>query len=196
MIDEGYIKFDCQWIKRPLLDSQSIEALNSARHRMYDLGFIGAYPDGIGFGNISYRLDSYRFLISGSATGNFPTLNASHYSVVTDFDIKANRVVCQGPIRASSESMSHAVIYQHCPEVRVVIHIHSLTLWEKYYDELPATAADITYGTPEMANAIKELLRISKVRNQEKVFLMRGHKEGLFAFGSTFEEAEEKLMAL
>jgi len=48
-------------------------------------------------------------------------------------------------------------------------------------DQVPTTDEDAAYGSPEMASSIVNLLRNSGLR-QQKIFVMRGHPEGIFAF--------------
>lgn len=187
--DEGYIKFEADWKPSAPLPLKDLAELLHWREEMYQHQLIGAYPDGIGFGNISQRYRDHQFIISGSATGNFATLDANHFALVSDFDINKNQVYCEGPIIASSESMSHAVIYQECPEVNAVIHTHHLALWEKWKHRLPTTHEAAAYGSPEMAREIIRLLKASSVRQQEKIFIMAGHREGIIAFGQSLEEA-------
>ena len=194
MIDEGYIKFDCHWTQSPALAKEEIEALNNCRQKLYDRHLVGAYDNGIGFGNVSQRKEELQFLISGSTTGNFPVLDESHYAVVTAFDIEQNAVHCEGPIRASSESMSHAVIYQHCEEVNAVLHVHHLEMWQHYLHQLPTTSEAAPYGSPEMANEIIRLLNSTTVRTKEKCFVMAGHREGIFAFGTDLADATSNLL--
>jgi L-ribulose-5-phosphate 4-epimerase len=55
MIDEGYIKFNAQWKKGEALPSPFLQPLLQARQQLYDLKLIGAYENGIGYGNISRR---------------------------------------------------------------------------------------------------------------------------------------------
>ena len=162
---------------------------------MHRYGLIGVYENGIGFGNISTRLDAAgRFIITGSATGHLPTLSSVHFTTVTGFDIETNALACSGPIVASSESMSHAVIYRECPEVNGVIHVHHAALWAILLHKVPTTDAAATYGSPEMAASIIRLLRETDLR-QQKIFVMEGHPEGIFSFGETLEEAAEIILA-
>lgn len=193
MTDEGYIKFKAEWESgEPLPDERLVE-INHWRNQMFQLGLIGAYDNGIGFGNISCRWeDTKQFIISGSATGNFEQLSAEHYALVKSVDIDANQLVCEGPIIASSESMSHAVVYHALAEVRGVIHVHHLGLWERLLHRVPTTDPSATYGSPEMAYSILDLIENSDLR-QQRIFVMEGHREGIFAFGKTLEEAAERL---
>ena len=112
MIDEGYIKFNCDWEKTIHLQYSQIEKLNVWRRKLHNVKLLGVYPDGIGFGNVSQRAERNIFYITGSKTGSYEKLDASHFSEVIDFDIEKNWVKCKGETIASSESMSHAIIYQ------------------------------------------------------------------------------------
>mmetsp|Transcript_9562 Transcript_9562/g.23005 ORF Transcript_9562/g.23005 Transcript_9562/m.23005 type:complete len:231 (+) Transcript_9562:142-834(+) len=192
-MEEGYIKFKVDWqVGKPLPRTQ-IEELNRCRQRLYKLGLVGAYKDGTGYGNVSCRCGSKNeFVISGSKTGNFPVLDENHYTVVKEVNSEHNQVCCEGPIVASSESMSHAVIYDELSEVKVVIHVHNLELWKFLLHRLPTTDASAPYGSPEMVNSIRQLLCESDLRKQ-RIFVMEGHEEGVFAFGDNFENAERVL---
>ncbi len=192
-MEDGYIKFKTVWEKKDLPDLPQLAVLQFWRQDMYRLGLIGAYDDEVGFGNISCRLDARgSFLITGSATGKIPKLGSGHFTVVADFDLKKNTVWCEGPICASSESMSHAVVYQNCPTVGGVIHAHQPVLWNFLLKALPGTSESAEYGSPEMAQSIIDLLENSNLR-QEKIFAMQGHPEGVFSFGKNLEEAADIL---
>lgn len=195
MMDEGYIKFNAIWNKGKPFSKSLLNDLNTYRDLMFQMNLIGAYDNGIGFGNISQRHQYNQFFISGSATGNFAQLDEQHYSLVTDFNIQENRVNCEGPIIASSESMSHAVIYKECPEVNVVIHVHQLSWWKKLLHKIPTTPDTATYGSPEMAHEIIRLFQESDVA-KKRVFAMAGHQEGLFGFGKNFREASRFFIQL
>jgi ribulose-5-phosphate 4-epimerase/fuculose-1-phosphate aldolase len=189
MMDEGYIKFNAQWKKGAALPSPFLQALLQTRQELYDLKLIGAYENGIGYGNISRRWnEAGQFVISGSATGNLEQLTEAHFTLVTKVDIEHNTLWCKGPIIASSESMSHAVIYRECPWVNAVIHVHHLGMWERLLHQVPTTDASATYGSPEMAYSIIDLLQNTDLPDK-KIFAMEGHREGVFVFGEDMEEA-------
>ncbi|OFX88160.1 MAG: hypothetical protein A2W99_10550 [Bacteroidetes bacterium GWF2_33_16] len=193
MHNEGYIKFDLQWEKANFIfpDKLFLE-MNLFRKRLFDLGLIGMYSDGIGFGNVSIRIgDTNLFIISGSATGSIPNLSKENYSLVTGFDIDKNTIYCQGNTAASSESMSHAALYKSNQKINAVVHVHHKKLWEKYLNNLPTTPKNAEYGTTEMANEIKKLANAS-----EGVIIMGGHEEGIVSFGTTLEEATNRIIKL
>ena len=194
---EGYVKFHCTWEKRPvILPESQLDDLERWRRKMYDLNLIGAYPDGIGFGNISVRGGrSNAFFITGSATGSLPRLTAEHYALVDGFDIGANALECTGLTKASSESLSHAAVYVASPKTGAVVHVHSNDLWQKYLDVLATTDPAAEYGTPEMA------LEVSKiVKGQDPgaggVIVMAGHQDGIISYGADLADAGNRILIL
>ena len=138
-MDEGYIKFNCKWIKdKPILTANKLFEINKWRDKLYKLGLIGAYDNGIGFGNISIRFKKNTFIITGSATGNLHVMNENHYVLVNKYNLAKNSLTCKGPIKASSESLSHAIIYECSSDTNAVIHIHNIHIWKKFfYCQLP-----------------------------------------------------------
>ncbi len=191
-IQEGYIKFHCHWIKAAPMSAAQLKDVIACRNSLYHKKLIGVYPNGVGFGNVSIRSGN-DFIITGSATGQYPTLNEQHFAVVTDYNLRQNALTCKGTIEASSESLSHAVIYESSPDTNAVIHIHHMPTWKNLMDKVPTTASDVTYGTPEMAEEIKRLFRETNVA-QEKILVMGGHQEGIITFGKTLEEASRILL--
>jgi ribulose-5-phosphate 4-epimerase/fuculose-1-phosphate aldolase len=188
-MDEGYIKFKAIWEKIPPPTAAELSDLPFWRDELRRQGLIGVYGNGIGYGNISRRLDEAgRFVITGSATGHLASLAPSHFTRVLGFDVDENMVHCAGPIAASSESMSHAVVYQSCPWAKGVIHVHHARLWEHLMGKVPTTDKAATYGSPEMARSIMELFQCTGLATQ-KIFVMEGHPEGVFSFGQNLREA-------
>lgn len=194
---EGVIKFNCIWDQTkvffPIAEYRQLE---KARSALFARGLIGAYPDGIGFGNISMRSqDDKSFIVSGSATGGLSTLIPEDYALVTDYMIAQNTIFCTGLIQASSESLTHAAIYQAVPHTGAVVHVHCLRLWEKLMDRYPTTAVEIEYGTPGMAQAVGILA--SQIKDsQEKIIVMGGHREGILSFGHHLEDAIQQIISV
>ncbi len=194
MTEEGYVKFNCDWIKaKPVSESDLIE-INSWRDKMFQCGLIGMFENGIGFGNISVRgPEKNQFIISGTATGGIAPLEAEHYTVVTDYDIEKNWVECKGPIKASSESMTHAIIYQSDESINGVIHVHNLDFWKRLLEKVPTTKKAAKYGTPEMAEEVIRLFKKTDVK-KKKILVMAGHEEGVISFGKDLNEAGQILL--
>ncbi len=194
-MDEGYIKYKSDWEKREIdIDDKLFEEINFWRNHFYKRNWIGAYSDGIGFGNISTRLQDNQFLISGSATGNYPELEKSNYSIVNNFDFDSNSLKCSGQVEASSEALSHAALYKANSNISKIVHIHNLDLWKKWINRLPTTSDKITYGTPEMAYELQ--LCMLEMKADEGVIIMGGHQEGIIAFGNDFEKIAKLLYEL
>jgi len=193
-MEEGYIKFKALWEKSPPLPHRFLKELIIWRDSLYAKHLIGAYENGIGFGNISQRFGkSDNFIISGSGTGNFETLKADHFSMVTSMDIDRNQLTCSGPVIASSESMSHGVMYTTAKNVHGVIHVHHKGLWMKLLDKVPTTSKNAMYGTPEMAHEIIRLFTETDLADK-KIVVMKGHEEGIFTFGESLDEAGNILL--
>jgi ribulose-5-phosphate 4-epimerase/fuculose-1-phosphate aldolase len=193
---EGYIKFNCNLEQREIrIPDEILRQFESSRSKLYQLGLIGMYPDGIGFGNISVKSrEGHGFFITGSATGQYDRLEPRHYALVTAYDFPQNSIFCTGLTKASAESLSHAAVYESLPDVGAVVHIHHLDLWQRCLNILPTTSTEIEYGTPEMAKAIVQL--ISEMKSEEKVIVMGGHREGILAFGSSLEEASSEILKI
>ena len=192
-MDEGYIKYNCNWIKDEPISKNEILEINKWRDRLYNVRLIGAYKDGTGYGNISIRFKGDTFLITGSATGILSSLNGNHYTLVNEYNFKKNSLKCTGPVKASSESLTHAAIYNCSPDANAVIHIHSIKMWDKLMDKVPTTDKHVPYGTPEMILEIKRLFIATTVYD-EKLIVMGGHEEGIIAFGKTLDEAGDILI--
>lgn len=194
MDEKGIIKYRCRWIEEEPLSPEMIVHINRWRERLYLLGWIGAYENGIGFGNISIRVpDSNRFIITGSGTGRLPVLDVRHYTLVVEVDLDRNTLTCRGPIKASSESMTHAAVYLSSPEINAVIHTHHLELWEALLDRIPTTSRSAEYGTPEMAREVLRLFGETDV-GRKKIFVMGGHEEGIMTIGRDLKEAGDFLL--
>ncbi len=194
-MDEGYIKYQSFWTRKKIsVDPLIFRELNRRRDYYYRKNWIGVDPSGIGFGNISMRLNGNSFIISGSATGGLEALNLSHYAIVTDYDFARNRLSCTGETEASSESLTHAALYESDAAIQCVLHMHSRALWIKHRRTLPATPEDVAYGTPQMAYAIQEARR--QINGREGVILMAGHEDGIIAFGESFHKIEAVMAEL
>jgi L-ribulose-5-phosphate 4-epimerase len=195
-IDEGVIKFQLDWHQEKLKDDSSLIELIKYRNILAQHNCIGAYPGGIGFGNVSLRIgDSKSFYISGSQTGHIKLATADHFSLVSSCSVGKNSLTCIGEVKASSESLTHSMFYQLCPTIKAVVHIHHKKLWDQYKFKLPTTHEDIGYGTVEMAGEIKRLYTEDTLLDS-KILVMAGHEEGLISFGQNLEDGTNLLLDL
>lgn len=199
MESEGYVKFEQRWESAPPLNEGPLQALIDAREAMYTRGLIGFHPSlRVGFGNISRRCTSAEaglFIISGTQTGQHVPIRAEHFTTVMSYDLAANRLHSRGPLRASSESLTHAAVYSCADAYQAVIHVHSLPLWQRLLHQWPTTNPDAAYGTPEMAEAVQALYATNPATSERGVIVMGGHEEGLLAFGRDLAEAQHRLDA-
>jgi len=191
-IDEGYIKFNIDWDHQPL-SVEVPEELMVWRDKMHELKQIGHYHEiNIGYGNISVKTPK-GILISGTQTGDVYPIKLEHFTLVDNHDIDKNYVHCVGPVKASSESMTHAAVYEADDSIKAIIHVHNIELWNQLMDVVPTTHKEVPYGTPEMANEIFRLFQETNVK-EEKIIVMAGHEEGIISFGKNLDEAGEILL--
>ena len=197
MAEEGIVKFRAEH-RLARLDlapfEAEVEALLDWRQRLYEAGLVGRDParyEGAGYGNLSVRLEGEVFLVTGSQTGGVARLGPEHLCRVDRAFPEENRVESTGPVLPSSESMTHAAVYAARPEIRYVFHAHSPELFQAAPDlGLPGTPATVPYGTPEMSQAVYDLLaRTPDLR----LFVMYGHEDGVVSLAESAAEAGEAL---
>lgn len=192
MIDEGYVKYHADWRRGPA--PKEIDELVAVRNQLRGLGLIGIYqPSQIGYGNISIRR-GLGFVISGSATGGVCEATAEHFCSVEDWNVHENSVVCSGPVTASSESLTHAMLYACDPAIGAVVHVHHLQFWEHLLSNAPASAPGVAYGTPEMALEMAHLMAETALP-QRRILAMTGHPEGVISIGPTLAAATATLLS-
>jgi len=195
-MDEGVVKYHCDWTFAEPVSVETIVDLMAWRDRLHSWGLIGVYDNGIGFGNVSVRLgNSCQFVISGTQTAHLSTLGPEFYCTVTEFNLEKNFLGCRGPVPASSESLTHAALYLHRDDVGGIIHVHNAQLWQQLLFQIPTTRKEIPYGTPGMA---WEMFRLFEEENlgDRKILAMAGHEDGIICFGGCLDEAGLVLSAV
>ena len=93
---EGVIKYQLTHVDTPANKDIDITELNAWRTVMHRLQLIGQTPDkyaGLGFGNISQRIDLQRFIISGTQTGQLASLSTDEYCIVNKADPLLNKIL-------------------------------------------------------------------------------------------------------
>lgn len=197
MIDEGYTKYRVDWRESSPIEHPAIAQLAHWRSPLFASGLIGLYADvGIGYGNISARVnDIGLFIISGTQTGHLAHTDNRHYALVTVADIRENRVVCRGACQASSETLTHASLYEADASIQSVVHVHHDGLWKRLKNVMPTTGADIAYGTPEMAQEFRRLYDETDFATSG-VAVMAGHESGLISIGADMEQAATRVLSL
>lgn len=195
---EGVIKFQLRFTEGHAPKAEQTIQLSAWRKLCYLTKLIGQEPEryeGYGFGNISERIgrgeEAHQrpFLISGTQTGFLESLEPHHYAFVRECYPEKNLVIADGPLKPSSESMTHGTLYALDERIRFVIHVHSPDLWQNApVLNIPTTAADVPYGTPAMGAEVARLFAETDVREQG-IFSMGGHEDGIVTFGETAEAA-------
>jgi ribulose-5-phosphate 4-epimerase/fuculose-1-phosphate aldolase len=204
MRNEGVIKFDLQFTAAAPGPGPGLDELTAWRRILRQLGLIGQDParyGGCGFGNISRRLPPYEapanhraFVISGSQTGHLEELSSAGFATVREYDAERNRVAATGPVKPSSESLTHGAVYNAGTDIRVIFHVHSPAIWRCAARlELPVTGIQFAYGTPAMAREIGRLIEAAGLM-EAGVVAMGGHEDGVIAFGHTADQAGSVLM--
>jgi hypothetical protein len=184
-----YVKFTYQRACAEVAPFDQLVELNECRRKLRELGLIGVYPNGVGFGNLSVRDGvTAHFYITGSATGGLPELSLSDCVRIVGCNFEKNWLRYEGTAIPSSESLTHAAIYQSDPTTSAVIHCHDSALWANLLDRAPTTLRSVQYGTPEMAYEIMRLFKEADLRTGN-ILVMAGHEAGILAFGKNFKEA-------
>jgi hypothetical protein len=189
-----YIKFTYQRAHTEMSPFNALAELNACRRQLLELRLIGVDSNGIGFGNLSVRDGrTTNFYITGSATGGLPGLTQADCVRVVAYDFAKNWLCCEGAAIPSSESLTHAAIYQSDPKACAVIHCHDSMLWRTLLDRVPTSSKSVAYGTPEMAYEIRRLFEETDVHSR-KILVMAGHEGGIATFGKNFQQAFDILM--
>jgi ribulose-5-phosphate 4-epimerase/fuculose-1-phosphate aldolase len=182
-----YVKFTFQCARADITPFDALAELNAYRRKLLEQRLMGMDSPGVGFGNVSVRDGvSKNFYITGSATGGLPELTSTDCVRVVAYDFARNWLRNEGATIPSSESLTHAAVYESDPSTSVIIHCHDLGLWATLLDRVPATSKAVAYGTPEMAYQIMRLFKISNVRS-EKILVMAGHEGGIVTFGKIWK---------
>lgn len=171
---EGVIRFDVRHEQRPLEErvlGATARVLSAWRELLAGIGVIGRDPgryEGLGYGNVSARVGPFgdvargrrRFLVSGSQTGGLAHLTLREYALVESWDLEENRVSSAGLVAPSSESLTHAALYDVSPAIRVVLHAHAPDLWRHARAlGLPVSRPEAANGTTAMALEVQRLYR-------------------------------------
>jgi L-ribulose-5-phosphate 4-epimerase len=189
-----YVKFSCEPLAGDIASFSGLAELNAYRRKLLDLRLIGVDPKGIGFGNLSVRDGATKkFYITGSATGGIHELILANCAKVVAYDFERNQVRYEGSAMPSSESLTHAAIYESDPTAGAVVHCHNSKLWTALLNQAPTTSTAAEYGTSQLAYEIMQLFTRTNVQSR-KIAVMAGHEGGILTFGRDLEQAFAVLM--
>jgi ribulose-5-phosphate 4-epimerase/fuculose-1-phosphate aldolase len=208
LMSEGVRKFEAKSRVAAPLKSDDIRQLNIWRDILFLLELIGRNSgkyEGYAYGNVSKLLAPFNrpatqkhFIISGSQTSSIPHLDINSYTIVTRCDAAAGvhgLVEWSGHIAASSESMTHAAVYDAYPRARFIFHAHSHEIWKHAKRlKIPVTNPKFEYGTPEIAGDVRRLFKTGPLKSVG-IFAMGGHEDGIVSFGRTADEAGMRMIS-
>ncbi len=199
MNSEGVIKFHVEHETNVCCCESDIVELTKWRNKLRAAGLVGqdfARYGGLGFGNLSKRMDDGTFLITASQTGHLETLTPDGYARIMDFDPARNLVWSKGMNHPSSETMTHLAAYGANRRIQFVFHAHCPEIWNAKDDlGLPVTDPAVECGTVEMFYEVLWLLRDSE-HYRKGILAMGGHTDGLLAWGETADQAGSNLLSL
>jgi L-ribulose-5-phosphate 4-epimerase len=189
-----YIKFTCEQAAAEITPFHRLAELNAYRRKLLQLRLIGVDVNGIGFGNLSIRDGTTNnFYITGSATGGISELTLADCARVVAYNFEKKWLQYEGSAIPSSESLTHAAVYESDAKAGSVIHCHDSKLWAALLNQAPTSSKAVDYGTPEMAYEVTRLFKVTDVQSR-KILVMAGHDGGIVAFGKDLEEAFAVLM--
>jgi hypothetical protein len=192
---DGIIKYNFDFTPSEPLEDHLWKDIEQIRKRLYALKLIGINDEGIGYGNISQRVDKYSFVITGTQTGDLATLTNRHYSLIQKYNNEEFYLKSSGAIKPSSEALTHATIYNLSDDIKAVIHIHNKKLWDFMLENNYKKSDNVPYGSPQMIEEVKRIYNNSNPLENPK-FVMAGHEEGIISFGRDLKEAEKILYSV
>ena len=205
---EGVIRFELEHRTAPLEPRElaaTAAVLAAWREVLARLRLVGRDParyEGLGYGNLSARVGPFgdvgrgrrRFLVTGTQTGGRRHVTLTDFALVEQWDLVRNRVVSSGSLEPSSESLTHAAIYDIAPAARAVFHVHAPEIWRAAASlGIPVSRPEAQNGTTAMALEVQRLHRESTFASTG-ILAMGGHEDGVLAVGRTPPEAGEVLV--
>lgn len=196
---EGVIKYRLEYTKSAAIKFKQCESLTKWRNSLFELGLIGRQAgryNGDAYGNVSCRHNNNAssFIITGTQSSHLPVITNEHYSHVLGCDLKHNQLTACGPVKPSSEALTHFAVYESDNDIQFVFHVHSPEIWKMSQQlEIPETDANIQYGTVEMADCIEKILRNDKLKSKH-IICMKGHQDGILSFAETADKAGNTLI--
>ena len=170
---------------RELLMRQDLIGQDPSRYDGYSFGNLSARlaPTNLGAKATSNSADGL-FIVSASQAAHRDHNDPATWTTVDTVNLGRFWLEARGELPPSSESMTHAMIYAAEPNAQFVFHAHCPEIWNNADALLlPSTPADVPYGSPQMSQAVIDLLAANMSR--PLVFTTRGHTDGVFALGPT-----------
>ena len=148
-----YVKFTYQRARPDIAPFDALAELNACRRKLLEQRLIGR---GLKRRRVRQlerpRHRKQEFLHHRFSDGGLPELTPTDCVRVVAYDFARNWLRYEGAAIPSSESLTHAAIYESDPSASAVIHCHDSVLWATLLDRVPTTSNEVSYGTLEMAS--------------------------------------------
>lgn len=188
MMEDGVIKYQIDFKQTEIPSVPHWSSIENVRSRLFQLGLIGVDKEGVGYGNISQRINSTQFVITGTQTGHLSQLYQKDYTIVLEYDFDQFYLKAKGQRKPSSEALTHAALYLLSDEVQVVIHIHAAKLWH-YMLKTNYARVDAAYGTRQIIEEVQSLYAERAIWTSP-TFVMAAHYGGIITMGKNLQDAE------
>ncbi len=190
---EGVIRFSYECVGRRRHYPDHEKRLISLRNWLRALRLIGQ-EGGVGYGNVSIRTPAGTFLITASQTGHREDISSGELVEIIHYDFLESFVRCAGAGPPSSETLTHAAVYDASPRAGCVAHVHSAELWKRMYGRVPTTSPDALYGTPQLALGIRDI--VSSSNGLPEILVLGGHRDGLLLVGRGCGDVRDVVSAI
>jgi hypothetical protein len=199
---EGIVKFNFSHKQKESITKKEIEPLNNIRKQLREWSLLGVYPADhpknpkTGYGNISKRVSNNkrRFIITGTQTSDKKKLTVEDYCRIISYSIKKGTVDSEGLSMPSSETLTHAAVYDAQSDINFVCHVHNKIIWKNYKElELKTIPKEATFGSLKLA---KEIRKFYQEHDGTEVVIMLGHEEGILLGSKKKEDILDELQVL
>lgn len=196
---EGLRKYKLEHLKLDLEELSKVAVkIESIRKKLYSRKYIGTDNTGQSYGNISMKLsNSNIFVISSTQTGFKTTTSLNDYSLIFDYDLEQFTTKAFGLKEPSSETLTHACVYDCDNSISAIIHIHDFRLWEKMINSCcHNVTAEVPYGTAEMTIETRKIVNDRNRKDQNDIFAMAGHHGGIVSYGCNLNDAYDNIISI
>ncbi len=174
-------KFKTVFLSEGFEYDDKINELISWCNKFSEQGLCPSYGQG-SFGNLSYRTENNKFIITASALELKDKLSAKDFVLVEKIDIESFTLFCRGIKVPSSESILHYEIYNKRKDVNAIFHGHCEAILKNSRKYI-CTSHEEEYGSKALVDRVIEVL------DNNSFVIMKNH--GFIAMGHDMTEAGE-----